>query len=364
MPEDVQRINDSSQLQQICEKLFLNNTVSLREKDGLHRLEIRNCEYPHLFLEHSRPDGEVRLIHLKHKEHDMFLECRPEGMTDANLEKVKVMRLHLKRAVRKENRAVADGNMVTVRNMVPAKLFPEWLSRENNKRDIAVTGFTKLFQKIRPSAEVQLRKSFRMEPRLRAMTSYNKPIIIMDRTTSLSDNPESIPYEEYKKVLQYEKNSDKLVGEITLPLMYRDVHIYGMVIIKSETAFTETELNQVKKLHTQLRETFEKEKFLPGNPEICPVADLSASGAGFIHPHNQFFIQSMSPGEHVYLDLNLPGHEPLSLCALIRNIKSMERMHRIGVQFEDMDADKAYMLEDFVGEVAKSKPADSDKPSA
>ena len=118
-----------------------------------------------------------------------------------------------------------------------------------------------------------------------------------------------------------------------------------------QTQETHAYFEGVQEIVSNLEREILDRHIVPYNPEHCPVVDINSGGAGILHPHNPHVMRGFLPGEEVTFDLHFPGEKAFPVLGSIRNIKSLERAHRIGLEFEQLPSDLNSELEDFLRQV-------------
>jgi len=355
MEQEIKRINDPQQLRQIIQKLFLRLPVTLKQKDGSFPATVVSYDNSVIEIYHTRPDAPSRLLALSHGEHNMFLECLVQGRNDKGNELVKPSRLHLQRQIRSEKRIKVDhSNVLLISNCLAIKSIPESFAVMNEKRDMLLSAYRGQISKMYPNSEIVFRVTYRMDPRMRLIASANKPIYIPDRTMAkVADPRRFIPLEEYKKTVRFDKMPDTCVGEVTEPLFYNKAYLFGYICVFSEKEITETDYDVIAQMGRDLESELLTSGTFPQNPEKCPVVDINTSGVGFMHPHNPAVMRNLMPGEHILFELGI-GDTREYFNGVIKNMKSFEKAHRMGVQFENITALQKERLDEYIKGITKT----------
>ncbi|MEQ8352367.1 MAG: PilZ domain-containing protein [Leptospiraceae bacterium] len=353
MSEDVRKVNDPEQLRQICAKIFTRLPVRIKDGNQVESVRVRNYEAPLLTVEHNRPDAEIRILIVNHDQHLMLLECRVQERLEPGKEKLHPVRLHLKRKIRKQKRVslASDSGKLVVDDLITLRSIPEGLSRVDEKTDSPFKEALAQLKTIQSIARLTVRKSFRLDNRMRAMMARNVPIFIPDRTSGKVPGFPVITMEEYRKILNYEPHPDQILSEVSIPVRFKGLYLMGVATIISSEPMTDHHYEAVEEIVKSLEKEILDRHIVPSNPEHCPVVDINSGGAGILHPHNPHVMRGFLPGEEVTFDLHFPGEKAYAVQGSIRNIKSLERAHRIGLEFEDLPGEVQSELEEFLRQV-------------
>ncbi|MBU43077.1 MAG: hypothetical protein CMN76_07670 [Spirochaetaceae bacterium] len=353
MSEEVKKVNDPEQLRQICAKIFTRLPVHIKDKDRVEAARVLGYEAPLLEVEHNRPDAEIRVLIVNHDQHLMLMECKVQERPAPGHEKLHPVRLHLKRKIRKQKRVSlsSDSRKLVVDDLITLRSIPESLSKVDEKNDSPFKEALAQLKTIQAIARLTVRKSFRLDNRMRAMLARDVPIFIPDRTSSKAPGFPVITMEEYKKILNYEAHPDRILSEVSIPVRFKGIYLMGVATIISSEPMTDHHFEGVQEIVSNLEREILDRHIVPYNPEHCPVVDINSGGAGILHPHNPHVMRGFLPGEEVTFDLHFPGEKAFPVLGSIRNIKSLERAHRIGLEFEQLPSDLNSELEDFLRQV-------------
>ncbi|MBI3395958.1 MAG: PilZ domain-containing protein [Spirochaetia bacterium] len=355
---ETKKINDTAQLQQIAAKVFARVSVSLVEKSGEKPVRVTEFKDGLLFIEHDQPESPVRVLTAVQSEHRMLLECKVMSRSGSQ-EQIRPVRLHLSRQVRREKRIeVADhpATSIWISNCLPVAMIPESLGTVDAKRDALVMAFTLELKKRYSEAAIILRRSMRSDSRMRTLLEYEKPIYFCnDHDRLLKNAGDFVPLDEYEKIRKYDNVSKLLHSEICEPIWYHGAMLVGYVQVLASTDLTEADYQDVR----QYTRRFEQSllPFLPSSADRCPVVDIHHTGVGFLHPHNNTVLRSFFSGAEVVMDLNFADGSHFTCFAVVRNVKSRERTHRIGAELHPLKPEQSQLLEKYLSLLAKNAPA-------
>ncbi len=360
---DSRRVTDPGQLQQIVEKIFARVPVSLAEKRGEVPVGVAGYRDGFLEVKHTEPPAPVRVLTVVQSGHRMLLECAVVVRGD-RMERLKPVRLHLHRQIRKAPRVeVPEGpKTLWITNCVPVPMVLESLSASNSKRDAVLNTFGAELSKRYPQSSIQLRKSNRTDSRMRVMMEYKRPVFYTSDQAHLSRLREHFaPPEEVENARRGEATAKTHPSEICEPLWYRNLIFYGYVQVMSSDDLQDSDYDAVKSIARGLHSGM-LSAALPNVNVSCPVVDIHETGVGFIHPHVPLVMRSFMPGSEVIFDLNFPSGPSFPCLGSIRNIRSRETNHRMGVEMYPIEPANLEILHRYLAEVKSDPPPPSDDP--
>lgn len=189
MSQNHRQTNDPEQLKAVIERVFVPAAVVfLRDRNGDTPSRILRYTFP--VMEIQKPPGEaarLRLLTVEHRDHRLLIEC---GVLKSNesTEMIKPLRLHIRTKQRAESRLKFDhttnANEPYLTGTLPVEGVPGALASLDAKRDSILRVYA-LALKERFDQEtmvkVHLRKSNRLDHRMRPMNNLHKPIYAPDR---------------------------------------------------------------------------------------------------------------------------------------------------------------------------------------
>ncbi|MBL8022513.1 MAG: PilZ domain-containing protein [Leptospirales bacterium] len=344
MTADRQKVNDPEQIRQIVERLFVRVPVTLMEKAGESPVSLLKYENQLIEISHDRPASNARILGVRQNDQLLYLECRVVQTNSSGNELVQPVCLHLHRQVRREPRTEVPENATApvIKSFISIGMFSENLTQSNNTRDMLVKIYNDRIRKLFPEAGIVLRKTVRMDARMRLMNQNAKSIFAPSRSdpTVWHDLPDEsgarlVTFQEYEEIRNYDKLSENIVSEICVPLLYRDYYLYGYIQVLSDKELTAKQFMSIVTAGQTLEQEFEKRGCLPENKERCPILDINRSGVGLLHPPNSPVLKNFMAGQQVIFDMEFPGGSRDTLRGIIRNIRPLEKAYRIGIQFDE-----------------------------
>lgn len=357
MGEEIQRISEPAQVNTLLEKLFLKVPVQVQDRDGLFPAKIRKTDSG-IVIVHNRPDNPVRLLSINHGQNQLFLECRVKMRRADGIEFVEPTRIHIRKQIRRQERVQLSGagsKVPWVSDAITMKSIPEALSGFNQRRDALFKGYENALKQQYPYVEVVFRKTFRMDVRMRTISNVNRSIFVPVKSAPNSiDAAHFVPFEEVKKIYQFEKIPEEMNSEISIPLWFRKQYLLGYIKILSPETLHREDYEKVEKIVKSLEAEFEAGSYVHQNRERAPVVDLNYSGVGFMHPHNASAIRGFLPGEHILFDIHFPAGKTAAFIGVIRNIKSLEKAHRMGVEFDSVSDEQRELIQEYIDSLSKT----------
>ncbi len=346
-------VNDPDQLDQLIQKVYCRVPVILHTKEKEQvPAQIERLGPCKIAIKSNAQPGSARILAARLQDGLILLECIPEGTLPDGREVCHAKRLH--RTLRKEPRTEIGQNRLIVTGVIPSRQIPEYMASGDLRRDNFLGVVERELKSSLGEAQIFLRKTVRLDFRMRAMQTGCRSILFSPETVSPDER--FVPWQEYEQILSYDKLPKGIVSEISVGLFYKKNFIYGYIRAFSHNTFTLTEFDQVSAMARKVEKFIEDSGMLPSNPEKCVVLDLSMSGAGILHPQSQIVMQKFMPGEPVLMDIHFPGG-PLNFSASIRNIRSLENAHRLGIEFDTLDETRQAALEAALGTGTKTEPA-------
>ncbi len=253
--------------------------------------------------------------------------------------------LSIKPATRTLNRYQVSKAPIYISNVISQTMVPHDLSDDALK----VEGLMKPYvQKLKSKfTEVEFFVHERMDTRARLMSDTGKHIFVPDTKSPESVGEEFIPFSEHVHLMRQGKGLSKYISEICVPLKYRNVILYGYLQILH---LEKTDVNDYK-LILLAAEKFCKEveegDIFNESKIKSAILDINGNGFSFSHPQSKHFGKLFSIGGTILFDMYEEEKSLGTFRAVVRNIKPLEKLFRIGCQFFHM-ADEYIIIEDLM----------------
>jgi len=364
---NVRQIGDLEQIYKIIDQLYLKGEVNLTLEGGSIAVKLTAQSGGKIAAVYAAEvdAAKERLLRLLTREHLMVLQCRVAGRQSERMEQLEPYRLHLQaRPPRIERAAVPEKKVLYVTGLVSLDSFIDRLSSINHKRDNVIEYCTSKLKQKFDLVSIELRRSYRLDPRMRLMDSLKKPIFAPDRndpekwqlSARVSFAEQFVSYSDYRSLDQYGNIPAGAVSEIDVPLSYRNLFLYGFIQVYSTHVLQAEDYLFVERYARSLEKEMESQGLLPTNTEKSPVVDLNLSGMGIMHPHNASVLRDFQVGDEVIFDMHFPRLPAIAFPGVVANAKSLEKTHRIGIQFKDLKEEQISRLRATLRELTGNAP--------
>jgi hypothetical protein len=357
MSQNHRQTNDPDQLQKVIEQVFSVAPVRLRDRNGETDAHILRYHQPILEIALPPVEARIRLLTLDHRDHLLMLECGVLKRNDAS-EYLKPLRLHIRAKQRSETRFKVDHGGSTepyITGCLPVATLPTALSSFDARRDAVIRVYSLALRERFPEGcevKVLLRRSNRLDHRMRPIMHYRKPIFAPHRFEEghwlMAGMGDFVPYSEYRKVRTYEDVPRSFLSEVSEPLWFRGQYLYGYLQVINRAVMDLEQYGVVQQLARKLELDLEGYECLPVNHTRCEVEDLSHSGVGFMVPRNSPHVKGFMPGEAIFFTLCLPDQSPLQLGGVIQNVKNLEAGFRFGVEISRISVEDSQILDSYL----------------
>ncbi|NUM42694.1 MAG: PilZ domain-containing protein [Leptospiraceae bacterium] len=303
-----------------------------------------------------------RKLSIVHNNHLIIGEFLFVGGDEVSgVEVLKPYRMIIGPAVRRNERiSLPDGSIdsVFVTNIInQSDVLKALKFDDKNMESILQTNLVKL-KKTFGNGYIYL--SDKMDNRLRLMMSFDRPIFIPDRNDKDSIPNDMIPYEEYLQILKIAKLQDKFISEITIPMKYKGYVPLGYIQVFGENCLDTKSFNEINILATSVKKEIIQTGIFQESKEICEVSDLNSHGISFLHSPTRMMNRSFTNGATVIFDLQFSQNMRNSYRAVIKNIKSTEKLFRLGCEFYPSRVDEMKSLESYL---ASKSPQTETEPA-
>ena len=309
--------------------------IAMKEK-GLIILNTKNSQ------------GIERNLSVIHNGTKIQVTFKKLGGDDKGIEILSPIKMTITEAKRESNRVILQENnpKLSVTNLINQNDIQKAIGFVDKKVDTIIKEYSqRLNSKFR---NVNIYISARLDGRMRLMQNYDKPIYIPDRKAENFNHPSFLPFHEYIRLVSIAKLNEDFLSEITVPLKYKGYSSLGYVQVNSENVLPFESYDIISKISQALTSDLIQTGVFQESKEICDINDLSATGLSFLHPQSRLFSRSMTMGETIVFDLNLPDKKKVVCRGIIKNIKNTEVMFRVGIQFYNNVSNTNEEIEKFL----------------
>lgn len=189
--------------------------------------------------------------------------------------------------------------------------------------------------------------SDRLDNRARIMYNYNSPVFVPNAKNESSVSDKFVPYKEYYMLTKGNK-SDKFVGDISVPIKYRNITPIGYVHIMHSEELTVDDFNTVSLTAAAVRRDLVSAEIFSEIKDHCELVDISYDGFAVIYPSNRSFSRIFTQGANILVDIVFTEEQKYTVRAVVRNIKSQEKDFRAGCQFYSQSPEEIQGIVDFL----------------
>ncbi len=253
--------------------------------------------------------------------------------------------LTIKPATRTSNRYQVSKTPIYVSNVISQTMIPHDLSDDALK----VEGLMKPYiQKLKAKfTEVDFFVHERMDTRARLMSDTGKHIFVPDTKSPETVTEEFIPFSEHVHLMRQGKGLSKFISEICVPLKYRNIILYGYLQILHLEKTTINDYNLVLHVADKFCKEIEESDIFNESKIKSAILDISGSGFSFSHPQSKHFGKLFSIGGTILFDMYEEDKSLGTFRGVVRNIKPLEKLFRIGCQFFHM-SDEYKVIDDLM----------------
>ena len=258
--------SNPAQLARLIEEIFLKQSVMLLTNGQATPVKLIGFNSGMLELTAPATAAEVRQLLVTHRNYDMRLECQVIEKTPNATELLKPLQLKAEERVRKEARTaitVAANTTNFISNCIQVTAIFHAFSAMNAKRDALIKFYNNAVKERLPDDSkfsVQLRKTKRLDHKMRVIDKYQRPIFAPNRhdpyKMSGVDAGRFVPAKEYQELLRHEHGDKNQLGEICEPIWLRGLLLIGYLQISAPDELTEEHYRIVEKLARRLGKIF------------------------------------------------------------------------------------------------------------
>ncbi len=356
MPDLIKTVTDKSQFQFLLDNFFKSAPVFIKTSSGSINLQYIGYSDGHVAfripLVKSSPENVV--VFTRYKTNTIYLSMKYLERSEDTFIYIP-LKFQIISESRKEDRKLVgiEGgkSIMYLNNFITDYIIERGLATADKKID-----------KVKEFAEFELKKKFdlvkivfinetKSDNRLKHIVSTSKPIYM----PNLNVDPDSANEEEYNFYINHIYKSDislssrnKYVAEITVPIMYNDVIIYGYLQVNSSQPVTDGMYAVVRRMSIALNQLMVKHQLFFPLEDRFLVADISQNGMSFVFKEKKY-LRFFEEGTKVNFDILLPTQKKALVGAVIRNITFLEnRIIKTGCEIFKMDDTSKANYDEFI----------------
>ncbi len=372
MPDLIKTVTDKAQFQFLLENFFKGTAVFIKTSSGSITLQYVGYSEGNVAfripLVKSSPDSVV--VFTRHKTNTIYLSMKYIERSEDTFVYIPV-KFQIISESRKEDRKLVgfEGgkSIMYLNNLITDYIIERGLAGADKKID-----------KIKEFAEFELKKKFELvkivfinetktDNRLKHILSTSKFIYM----PNLNVDPDPAKEEEHNFYINHIYKSDislssrhKYVSEITIPITYNNVIIYGYLQVNSSQPISDGMFEVVKRMSIAINQLMVKHQLFFPLEDRFLLADISASGLSFVFKEKKF-LRYFEEGSKINFDILLPTQKKALVGAIVRNITFLEnRIVKTGCEIYIMDETSRLNYDEFIklsgGEDSIKPPAQPD----
>lgn len=267
--------------------------------------------------------------------------------------------LTIQTATRASSRYQANKIPLYVTNIISQSMIPHGLSQDNLKVEGIIKSYS---QKLKAKfSELDFFIHERMDTRARLMTDTGKHIFIPDAKTPESVTDEFVAFNEYSHLIKQGKGLSKFQSEICIPLKYKGIISYGYLQVLNQEKTDINDYNLVLHAVNKFTKELEDSDIFNESKFKTTIMDISTNGFSLSHPQSKHFGKLFSLGGTILFDIYEEEKSLGTFRGVVRNIKPLEKLFRIGCQFFHL-ADEYKIIEELIQKFFPESQNDELKP--
>ena len=356
MPDLIKTVTDVSQFQFLLENFFKEAAVYIKTNSGSISLQYVGYSEGNVAFRipmvKSSPENVV--VFTRHKTNTIYLSMKYIERSEDTFVYIPI-KFQIISESRKEDRKLVgfEGgkSIMYLNNLITDYIIERGLATADKKID-----------KIKEFAEFELKKKFDLvkivfinesknDNRLKHILSTSKHIYM----PNLNVDPDPSKEEEHNFYINHIYKTDislssrnKYVSEITVPVMFNNVIIYGYLQVNSSQPISDGMFEVVKRMSIAINQLMVKNNLFFPLDERFLLADISGNGLSFVFKEKKY-LRYFEEGTKVNFDILLPTQKKAIIGAIIRNITFLEnRIIKTGCEIYLMDETSKSNYDEFI----------------
>jgi|JI9StandDraft_1071089.scaffolds.fasta_scaffold00269_15 hypothetical protein len=330
---EIKEITDPNSIFKMAETLFKQFPVYMIIDNKPMQIKILAMKNLGVLIQSpdTNPNPTERFLILTNAGNLLRFNFKVSTKDPRGIEILNPVSLTIKPATRATNRYQATKAPIYITNVISQTMVPHDLSDDTLK----VESYMKPYiQKLKSKfTDVEFFVHERMDTRARLLLETGKHIFVPDTKSPESVSDEFIPFSEHIHLMRQGKGLNKYMSEICVPLKYRGIVLYGYLQVLN---LEKTDINDYK-LVLLAAEKFckdiEESDLFNESKLKSTILDINGSGFSFSHPQSKHFGKLFSIGGTILFDMYEEEKRLGTFRAVVRNIKPLEKLFRIGCQF-------------------------------
>lgn len=239
--------------------------------------------------------------------------------------------LSITTATRTMDRYQVTKSSIFVTDIIGQSMVPHDLADDTMKVETIIKPY---IQKLKVKfSEVNYFIHERMDTRMRLIADTGKHLFVPDTKEPSSVTENFIPYSEYIHLVKQNKDLNKFLSEISVPLKFKNLVLFGYLQVLNLERTNMNDYNLVLHAANKFCEEISSSDIFNESKHKCAIMDISSNGLSFSHPQSKHFGKLFSIGSTILFNIYEDNTNLGSFRAVVRNIKPLEKLFRIGCQF-------------------------------
>ncbi len=345
MPDLIKTVTDKAQFQFLLENFFKEAAVFIKTSSGSITLQYIGFSEGNVAfripLVKSSPENVV--VFTRHKTNTIYLSMKFLERSEDTFVYIPI-KFQIISESRKEDRKLVNieggKSIMYLNNLISDYIIERGLSTAEKKID-----------KVKEFTEFELKKKFdlvkivfinesKTDNRLKHILNTSKPIYM----PNLNVDPDPDKEEDYNfyinNIYKYDislSSRNKYISEITIPVTYNNVIIYGYLQVNNTQAVTDGMVAVVRRMSIAINQLMIKHQLFFPLEDRFLVADISPNGLSFVFKEKKY-LRYFEEGSKISFDILLPTQKKAIIGAIVRNVTFMEnRIIKTGCEIYVMD---------------------------
>ncbi len=358
----MEKITDSGKIVEIIREHFLQGNPLLKIGQINHQVTIGRVEEGEIIVQLPAPEpvSSATILFVRARE---IIYCASVSPISMDEKQSCAMRLHnvqiLKASRREERKSTGNLQGDSQKKLYISRAVSDFQIRD--EMSLQRTRVESIRGRImeKPGDDYKHKKVFFLQDdpadaRMKHMLVTRKPfrVTFMASEGAVHFDGDSIETCEFYKTQIYSRdryiNWQKVMSEISIPVMYRAVFPIGYVQINSDRVLADEDLSEIRKMGMPVAELVSSAKIIQEKDARLLVTDLSRSGMGIVFTHREY-ISIFKEKSQVVFTLNMPEECKATVLGIVRNITFINnRIYRIGCEILEIDALGEVSYEQFI----------------
>jgi len=356
MPDLIKTVTDKTQFGFLLDNFFKGTSAYIKTSSGSIALQYLGYSDGNVAfripLVKSSPDSVV--VFTRHKTNTIYLSLKFIERSEDTFVFIPV-KFQIISESRKEDRklvGIEGGKSIMYLN----NLISDYIIERG------LAGGEKKIDKIKEFAEFELKKKFELvkivfinesksDNRLKHVIGTSKFLYM----PNLNVDPEPGKEEDHNFYINQIYKSDisltsrnRYISEITFPIMYNNVIVYGYLQVNSSQPISDGMFEVIRRMSIAINQLMVKHQlFFPMEDKFL-VADISYGGISFVFKEKKF-LRYFEQGSKINFDILLPTRKKVLMGAIVKNITFLEnRIIKTGCEIFSMDDTSKANYNEFI----------------